>query len=234
MKLYAVDADLQRRLISFASRLRLTSIASKFEGYSKAGLIVLSDGSPEDYVVAIIAQHLNGSLRAALVVKPQRTREASVDFIPRYTSLLAGSAEPLTMVFILDQETWPLKEVFEAFHSRLKQLVDVEELVVKGRVAEFRGLRGGRSILVKLVVSGDDDAPYVKHTVKDYLFKAASILGLGDEATDALKRAEGDPKKAWKLFGRDRQAKVYLELARRREAVEEALRAHMEALSELL
>jgi len=61
------------------------------EPITLTGIIVLADGTPDDWVAALISHHLNGRRVVLGIVKPEVTRVGAFNSLPTYLEALKGN-----------------------------------------------------------------------------------------------------------------------------------------------
>lgn len=187
------------RVRAFSRNFKLKVIVERGVVRKPLKLVMLGDGSPDDVMVAIVANHLDGGEVVALV-KPKVPREAGiVDALHAWTR-----AEVSGILAILDQETTSVDEVMRAFEDRLRVSgVRFERRAKRGRVATYACSIGPSRFEVILVVNGLEEQ-YIRHTVEDHFLEAAKRSTLRKVVEEALRRTRRDPKRAWSLLGEKR------------------------------
>ncbi len=131
------------------------------------GLILVTDGTPDDYVVAILSHHLNEEETFA-IVKPERPRFDALSFIPNYLSQLRGLSK---IAVFMDQERDKLDSIYERVKEKLG---GCKENFMRDRLCLYNCFYGGREYKVILIINGLNEIEYKRHTIEDHLLQAAN------------------------------------------------------------
>ena len=198
MRLYPLEptGKLAINISTFSRRLRLRVMAGYLYEEELKGLIIVTDGTPDDYVVALLSHHLNGE-EAYAIAKPRRTRLEALHLIPNYLSRLRGLSK---IAVLMDQERDSLEAIYEGVG---KILIGCEEDFVKDRLCLYKCLRGKRRFDVILIINGLSDVMSERHTIEDHLLQAANRF-LDVDISDVV-----DSKDFWWKRLRDIHDEVY-------------------------
>ena len=210
MRLYPLDptSRLAINISSISRRLGFRVLVSYLPEADRGlkGLILVTDGTPDDYVVALLSHHLNGEETFA-IVKPERPRFDALPFIPNYLSQLRGLSK---IAIFMDQE----RDELEVIYERMKEIFrGCEESPVSDRLCFYKCLHGGRKYEVVLIINGLNEVGSGRHTIEDHLLQAASRF-LDVDISDVV-----DSKDFWWKRLRDIHDEVYnrLKIAGREE-----------------
>jgi len=158
-------------------------------------LILIGDGTPDDYVVALFAFKFN-SEKLAWLTKPEVERGTAI-FKMIHTYLMGGELREILIV--IDQEALPESEVLRRARQDLEgKSIRILEEERKGK--KLRNLScsyGGRAFRLFILINGLDSPHFKKHTVEDHLLKAMELSSGGDEVEKILRESGYDPKDAW-------------------------------------
>ena len=175
--------------------------ALTLEPTALTGIIVLANGTPDDWVVALISHHLNGRRKILGIVKPEVTRLGVLNSLPTYLEVLKGDK----IAILVDQEDEKLDSLFNEVGRKLSEIgISAWNVVKERRLWVYDCKRGGKEFRLIVVVNGLDDYPFEKHSIEDHLLKAAERL-LKIEVN------ERDPKKGWNKL-KDRQVELFRKL----------------------
>ena len=171
MRLYPLDptSRLAINISSISRRLSFRVLISYLPEVDRGlrGLILVTDGTPDDYVVALLSHHLNGE-EAFAIVKPKRPRFDALPLIPNYLSQLRGLSR---IAIFMDQE----RDELEVIYERMKEILrGCEDNLVRDRLCFYNCLRGERKYEVVLIINGLNEVGSGRHTIEDHLLQAAS------------------------------------------------------------
>lgn len=231
MRVFALDPDLMRYLRFKCRKLGLRKVLTAKPATARC-VILLSDGTPDDIALTIVCAALDGEEVAALV-KPTEKRFGAIPFI---RTLLQIFPEMARLLFVIDQETSKVDEIYEQLNDKLGEhgfAILSKRGNIRWRLYNCR--LGGRGLRVCVVVNGLDNIPCGKHAIEDHFLEAARSVfrELPTEVSRALEGPDCDPKEAWKALGEENQAKVLKELARSKGLVRETFPQHTSALGGL-
>lgn len=174
MKLYPLEpaSRLARNIVSISKKLGFEAISKRYDRLN--GLIVISNGTPDDYVTAILSHRLNGK-RVVGIVKPVKKRFEAFEILPiylRYQEVKLGR-----LVVLIDQEENSLPFIFDKVEKRLEGSgIDVQSPAKEGRLGVYSCKYGISKFELTVIVNGLDEYPFGRHTIEDHLLKAANIL----------------------------------------------------------
>lgn len=218
MKLYPLEptSRLARNILNISKRLGFEVIS-----YGRLnGLIIISDGTPDDYVMSILSYRLNGE-EVPGIVKPVKKRFEVFEAIPTYLKYQLNR-----LIVLIDQEGDSLPFIFNEVKRRLREGgMDVQSSAEEGRLGVYGCKRGISKFELIVIVNGLDEYPFSRHTIEDHLLKAASAL-LGEDISGFT-----DPKDGWRGL-KDKQYKVFERLMEA-EKIEEIFPQHMRGLKRL-
>lgn len=176
MNLHGETPTLFSKLSSFAGRYRVPLAALAPSTVDR--LIVLGDGTPDDYAVFLISHHLNGSDTSAIIKPEGKTGTSTFELIRVYLSAYRSLKG---LLFVLDQE----EETPDAISSKLERQVKKSKLAFACRnepntepLRVYDCALGERQLCLILVLNGLPEIPTSKHTVEDHFLKAAAGLKL--------------------------------------------------------
>lgn len=144
-------------------------------------LIVLGDSSPEDEIVGIMSQHLNGR-RTVGILKPITAGMSALDYIREYAT---GNVRKI--LFIMDQDGNSLDRFFELVEERLGRIGRVqptENYEDDERVKVYTCYMSHRSVDIIVVASGSEDLDTPSHEIEDHLLLIAGIDMHVDDSKD--------------------------------------------------
>ena len=104
MKLYSLNPmdKLTINIDKISRRLRFNILIDYLPEMERKlrGLILITDGTPDDYVIAILSYHLDGE-EVFAIAKPERPRLGALPLISNYLSRLRGLSK---IAILMDQE----------------------------------------------------------------------------------------------------------------------------------
>ncbi|MCP8309241.1 MAG: hypothetical protein H3Z53_01710 [archaeon] len=196
MKLYPLNPNsgLATNIRKISKKLGIKVVATKVEDLDR--MVVITNGTPDDMVFAIISHHLNGD-KTVRIVKPNGiTRLVALDLLKKtYLKLKINK-----IMFLIDQETDPPDQIFEKVKEKLSSMgisIDSERDGHRFRIYECR--LAGNKFKVIIVVNGLDDIPIKKHTIEDHLIKIAEIKALEDTKKTWLKLDQNKRDEIFKM-----------------------------------
>lgn len=194
-----LSVRLERRGISFREK-----VISSSKQRPKS-LILIGDGTPDDYIVALLAFKFNGR-KPVWLTKPERTGTAIFGTLHTY---LRMGRELNEILVLIDQDANSESEVFE----RAREVLEGTRIVISedkrsSRLGVLSCGYGGRTLKLIVLMNGLDIPKLKKHTVEDHLLKAMG-LRLGEGKVERLLReAEYDPKSTWGKLSRKERNEV--------------------------
>ncbi|WP_449463007.1 hypothetical protein PQ610_01975 [Tardisphaera miroshnichenkoae] len=201
MKACSFDASMRARIKrALREHANVTDECGAISGEDVAWVIV-SDGVPDVYVLALIAHKLDGKAMA-LFAKPQETRLAALKYVPRYLELTRqGGARGLKgIAFVIDQEADSPDSLKMSVEKALREVaVGLEEEeggTVPARLWKYRATWGSQAFSFVIAVNGLGERDR-SHTIEDHLLSALKI----EDSYD-------DPKGKWESL-RDRQNEAF-------------------------
>ena len=235
-----VAGRIAQHIATISRRLRLNVLATCLP-VRPTTLIILGDGTPDDYVIALVAWACDGE-RIAFITRPSETGLTSTIRLLK-SVYLPMSPGIRCVVLVIDRDKRDLSNITEEAERALKQYgfrISGKRELVGGWLKEFSCVwRPGARINILVLVSGlAKDERYSRDTVEVHLLEAAEHE-LGQEAlSDLLSKAadEGDelnrtdPKKAWGLLNREEQWRVFALLRSRPELLKSLFKQHRKAL----
>ncbi len=200
MRLYPLNptSRLAINISSISRRLGFRVLVSYLPGRDRGlrGLILVTDGTPDDYVVAILSHHLNGE-EVFAIVKPEKPRFDALSFISNYLSQLRGLSK---IAIFMDQE----RDTLEAIYKKMKGILrGCDGNLVRDRLCFYKCLHGGRKYEVVLIINGLNEIGSGRHTIEDHLLQAARRF-LDVDISDVV-----DSKDFWWNRLRDMHDEVY-------------------------
>jgi len=217
MKLYPLDPSsrLAINIRKISKKLGIKVVVTKEENLDR--MVVITDGTPDDMVFAIISHHLNGD-KTIRIVKPSVTRLDALDLIKTYLKLKINK-----IMFLIDQETDPLGQIFEKVKERLSDMgisIDNEKEGHRFRIYECR--HAGKLFKVIIVINGLDDIPTERHAIEDHLIKIAKI------------EVKGSSKTTWWNLNQDKRDEVFKILKKDEKAVKQIFPQQIEGCKYLM
>ena len=165
-----------------------------------AGIIVLADGTPDDYVVALLSYRLNGE-KVLGVVKPEEKRLGVFNIIPTILNVLREGK----IAVLIDQENEDLNTIFSEVSRRLSGIgTIIRDIVKEEKLWVYKCEHSIKKFQLIVIVNGLSEYTFKKHSIEDHLLKAAEKLL-------KVKIDEEDPKEGWSKL-RDRQDEVFRQL----------------------
>jgi len=186
----------------------LTTGLSEDQKRSLRSMILVTDGTPDDIVAAILAKHLDGETIVA-IAKTRRTRVEALSVIPTYLTQIRG-ARIENLVALMDQEDEELNDIYESTSATLEGhgiTIESQERMDE-RLGKYRCSHGGREFTLILIVNGLNAIKSSKHTIEDHLLYAAARLLRLEELRKMIEEGVDDPKDLWRTQ-KDRWESVY-------------------------
>lgn len=206
MKLYPLDPSsrLAINIRKISKKLGIKVVATKVEDLDR--MVVITDGTPDDMVFAIISHHLNED-KTVRIAKPDAiTRLDALDLIRTYLNLKINK-----IMFLIDQETDSLDQIFEKVKEKFWGIsIDNEKEGHRFRIYECR--HAGKLFKVIIVINGLDDIPTERHAIEDHLIKIAKIEVKGSSKTTwwNLNQDKKDEKTVKQIFPQQIEGCKYL------------------------
>ena len=240
-----VAEGVAKHLAAISRKLRLNVLASASLIEPKA-LIIIGDGTPGDYCMALVAWACDGE-KTAFITKPKETGIRSV--VKHLKKTLLDEAPHLQQVIIvIDRDKRGLPDITEEAREALEEygfkILGQQELI-EGWLKLFScEWRPGAEIEITILVNGlAKDDEYSKDTMDVHLLEAAKHV-LGESISDLLRRARDeedekgrvDPKMAWRLLAKNKrlQWEVFSFLKERRGSLlRELFKQHCRALERI-
>jgi hypothetical protein len=195
MRLYFLD-QASRALIN-VRRLKKhgydTRIIVALDAETLDKLIILGNGSPEDEIVGIMSNHLNGR-RTVGIIKSQSSGIASLDHVRYYASF----SNVQKILFIIDQDDNSLSQFFASVSKRIGRAEPIRDQGENDRVKMYRFHLPQKTVDVIVVASGSDDLDTSHHEIEDHLLVLA---GKGPSVND--------PKEHWRTLNQDEKQDVF-------------------------
>ncbi|MGA2385805.1 MAG: hypothetical protein ABSG33_04645 [Candidatus Bathyarchaeia archaeon] len=180
-------------------------------------LIILGNGSPEDEIAGILAWHQKTD-KIVGIVKPDRHH---VDAF-RTTKSYFTSLKVECLLFIIDQDQFPLDELFDSIESVIKEqgiaVTSSQLLAGSDRVKTYECTLAGKAFKTIAVISGLPDFNSPVHVIEDHLLKLAGII------------SAPNAKEVWVQLPKDKKEAIMTSLKERR-TVMEAFPQHFTAFS---
>lgn len=225
MNLHALSPTLASKLGGFSRRYNL-GITTLTTPDTIDTLIVLSNGTPDDLVVFLIAYHLNGEMICA-IVKPDVTGISTFDLLRSY---LTANPRLTKVIFIIDEEVSTTDLISKELESKVKKSNIGSGNCVsdhEGKTRIYDCTIGSRDFKLSLVVNGLSTIPTKKHTIEDHLLQAAEALELV-----VLPKQIPDPKSFWQYsLGEEINQAVFLRLKERRRLMESTFPQQMKGFT---
>lgn len=157
-------------------------------------LIVLGDGTPDDYAVFLVSHRLDGSDNCSIIKPTEGTGTSTFERIRIYLSEYQSLR---VLLFIVDQEKRKAKSISKEFERQVKKsnlsfTCRKEAEAEDGRLKVYDCALSDKQFSLILVLNGLPEMPTNKHTIEDHFLKAASELGLVK-----LPQKITDPKNYW-------------------------------------
>lgn len=215
MNLFALTPDLASKIQGFSRKyhLGLTTLKSRD---NLDGLIVLGDGTPDDWVVTMISHHLNGFKTVGIVKPPGKTGTSTFDLLHNY---VVSNGALTNIVFFIDGEESDAKDISDLLEESLKKQHIISDAPVSQNEDKFRLYNcsiPNRQFKVALTINGTNTLPGKKHTIEDHLLLIASDLKLIN-----LPKEIDDPKHLWQdSLSEEIKETVFKELAGNKKLVE--------------
>lgn len=191
MNLNALDTNLGKILNSYARKYHLPS-ASTLTSQILTKAIILCEGTPDNFAVALASHKINGSETAAITKPLNKTNTATFElmrlFITQNRSLRG-------LLFILDQEEDSLTNISHEFEKQIRKNVNTYEcsqVDFEERLKVYECLCGERKLVLILVINGHPDIRARKHMIEDHFLKITAKL----EAV-AIPEKMDNPKDYW-------------------------------------
>jgi len=229
-----------QHIAGISSRLKLDVLAYRPPVEPRA-LIILGDGTPDDYIMALVAWACDGR-ETALVVKPPTTGVRSA--VEKLRDVYLPGARSLQyIVLVVDRDQRSLTQIKNEAQGALRDYafrILSEREHVDGWLKEFScEWRLGREVRILVLVNGLGlDDLYVRDTAEVHLLEVAKevldrnvVLACLEKArfeSDEKRRVE--PKKAWSLLSRSQQWEVFRSIKDRLEQLKRLFRQHFAAL----
>ena len=164
---------------------------------------ILGNGSPEHLVVASLAHELDGK-RVLDLAKPQVYTHISA---ARIVHIHAERVNAIALM--LDQNVESLRTIVRGVRKELEGTdVMVRKIRGRGRLRIYDCEHMERNFTLLVAISGLDDVPgLTKHTIEDHFLTAIDHLKMlgaetASEIRQAIDKAGGDPKEAWRRLSR--------------------------------
>ena len=211
------------------------------------GLIILGEGTPDDYVLALVAWASNGKvlsrwLRPLGGPGERWTRLDAIKALRTIREARVTLPKCRGVVLIIDRDSSSLREIRDAAASRLSEhgfKILEEQEMAGGWLRRFTcEWRPGAKLDVLVAVSGMSLSAYSKDTVEVHLLEAGrkvlgqdrieEILRMAWDEQDEHRRA--DPKRAWRKLVKEEQWQVLKWLRDHPGELRRLFRQHYEAL----
>jgi len=231
-----------RHISAISRKLRLDVLALSPSAEPPDTLIILGDGEPDDYVMALVAWACDGE-RTAFITRP---REMGITSAIRLLKevYLPKAPHLRRAIVVIDRHRKPLSDITDEALRALEQYgfeIRGHGESAQGWLKEFSCVwrpRAEIDILVLVNGMGKDDI-YSEDTVEVHLLEAARHV-LGQEAVEGLlreardeedKHGRANPERAWhRSLSRSEQWEVFRSLLKRPDLLRSIFRQHLRAL----
>jgi hypothetical protein len=192
MNIYGQPPKLNYKITTFLKKHAKGSMPGSSIPEKLDKLVVLGDGTPDDYGIVIASHHLNGNDTVGMVKPPEKRGTSIFSLLPsfiRETKTLRG------LLFILDQENLPISSIYKELEKQIGRSVNEFKCSrddFKGRLKVYDCIIGNRVLHLVLVINGRSDIKTKKHMIEDHFLKAASMLELAK-----LPESIDNPKEYW-------------------------------------
>ncbi|MCL7386496.1 MAG: hypothetical protein LZ166_03075 [Thaumarchaeota archaeon] len=160
------------------------------------GIIVLADGTPDDYVISILSHKLDGKYVAG-IAKPEKTRIGVFSILPVYIRYHVKK-----LLIVIDQEDEALNSLFQEIRAKISEIARIINAREETRLAIYTCERQESRIQIIVSINGLDEYDFEKHTIEDHLLKAAEI-------SLKIKLEGSDPKKCWKNLREEHKYEIF-------------------------
>ena len=207
MRLYPLTTGrLAINIARVSRKLRLDVVVTRAERFDC--VVVIANGTPDDYAFTIICYHLNGERIAGILKPPGKTRLEVLDLLPSYSKV--GK-----IMILMDQEEQDVDKIFEGAEKKLINAgFRISDKVEEVRLSVYECEFGGRGLKIVLVVNGLDEVKTKKHAIEDHLLKAAKTLGVEIGSFE-------NSKDAWRTLDRGDREYVFRRLKEDKRIVED-------------
>ena len=209
-----VAEGVAKHLATISRKLRLNVLASTSLIEPKA-LIIIGDGTPGDYCMALVAWACDGE-KMAFITKPKETGIRSV--VRHMKETLIGEAPHLQQIIIvIDRDKRGLPDITEEARKALEEygfeVLGRQELAGGWLKIFSCRWRPRAEIEITVLVNGlAKDEEYSKDTMDVHVLEAAKHV-LKERISDLLRRARDeedergrvDPKTAWRLLAKNKR-----------------------------
>jgi hypothetical protein len=218
-----LDPPMIAKISSFFKRYYKLSPPLPSPG-SLTKLVVLGDGTPDDYAVFISSHHLNGTENVG-IIKPTITGTSIFDLMRPY-----HLSNPLnTILFALDQESLPVKSICQSFESKAKKAnltFSCADVLHDGRLCIYQCTIASKPFRVIIMVNGLSDMISNIHCIEDHFLKAASILGLFE-----MPKVMFESKNTWHILTSEIREEIFSKLASSKTLTEKVFPQQIEGLN---
>jgi len=235
-----VAGRVAQHIAAISRRLKLDVLATRLP-VRPATLIILGNGTPDDYVMALVAWACDGE-KVAFITRPPEVGLTSA------IKLLKSVYLPMSpgiryIVLVIDRDKRGLSDITDEAERALRRYgfeISGRRELVGGWLKEFSCTwRPGAKVDILVLVSGlAKDERYSRDTVEVHLLEAAKdelgqdgLSGLLSRAADEEdEHGRADPKRAWGLLNREEQWRVFNLFRSRPELLESLFKQHKKAL----
>jgi len=194
-------------------------------------LLLVGNGTPDNYVLCILAHHLDGRKIVGFAKHEELRHLAVLNDIRTYVE---ASEKLVNLLLLVDRESCQLDALTEDILRRLRESgVSYGEVRDEGHIKEVILLKDEHEVRLVVVISDMGREDIIKHSIEEHLLLVAEdILGT-DYIINMIRRAGGDAKRAWNSLGKEKQHRVFRYLIAQPDAAERAFPQHLEALRKL-
>jgi len=190
-------------------------------------LVLFGDGTPENYVVAILAHHLNERKVIGIAKHQERT---GLDTLTDVRTYFKASKRLETLVLITDRNKETLDAITNSVKARLEKAGLEYELSDEG-VVKIATLRYDEREADLIVLLNDFRLEGAKaFTIENHLLYIAIEVFGHEYVRELLDETRGDPKAAWRRLGKRKQAQVFRCMIEKREIIEQVFPQHVRVL----
>ena len=195
-------------------------------------MVIVGDGTPDNYVLVILAHHLDGG---KLVGTSKHAERRGLAVLEEFKTYLEASKQLTTAILLVDRDDRPLAALTEGIEAALKEAgVAVRDLVDGSRVKEVEVEVGGREIELVVLVNDVELEGARKGTVESHLLRAMGEIHGFERVRQLLRASEGDPKRAWRRVSEKEAEEVFERLVKDRDFARRIFPQHFEAFERLL
>ena len=227
-----------QHIATISRKLRLNVLAPSPLVGPPDTLIILGDGEPDDYVMALVAWARDGE-KTAFITRPRET--GITNAIKLLKQVYLPKALGLRRVIVvIDRHRRSLSDIANEALGALRQHgfeILRQSESAQGWLKEFTCTwRPEAQITILVLVNGmGKDEIYAEDTIEVHLLEAAKHV-LGQEAMESLLReakdecGRADPERAWHSLSRKDRWEVFNALRKRRDLLKSVFKQHDHAM----